>query len=271
MNFSGGVDTINGRRPLSHCVTVHAAVLAVCANGEKEPAMFTVARFYQFVHVPQPEQVKAHLLALFDRHGIRGTAILATEGINGTIAGLNDEVATVEAEIHQMAPFERLVFRHHPAETLPFKRLKVKVKPEIVTLGFPEINPGEKTGIHLSPADWNDMLLHRPEIPVIDTRNTYETRVGTFKGATDPKTATFRDFIDYVHTTPGLDKTRPVAMFCTGGVRCEKASAWMMAEGFETVYQLDGGILTYLQQTGKENQLWEGECFVFDDRNAVDS
>lgn len=206
--------------------------------------------------------------------GLRGTLILAAEGINGTIAGeevpLRRFVSALQAGVAPGPAFTRLNLKWSGAEGLPFGRLKIKVKREIVTLAAPEADPAARVGAYVAPAAWND-LLAEPDLLLIDTRNQFEIRYGTFPGALDPGTTRFSEFPAFVdrHLDPALHPR--VAMFCTGGIRCEKASALLLARGFQTVFHLEGGILAYLEQVPPEQQLWQGRCFVFDAREALNA
>ncbi|MGI0492013.1 rhodanese-related sulfurtransferase [Alkalinema pantanalense CENA528] len=227
-----------------------------------------VAAFYQFVALPD-----CHLLRdyLFDRCvdlQIQGTILLAQEGINGTISGSRSAIDRIFAELRSDPRLASLEVKESYTDQQPFARLKVKVKPEIVTLGLPEVNPAEGVGTYVDPQDWN-RVIQDPEVIVIDTRNDFEVRTGSFQGAINPQTESFRQFPDYVQQNLDPNQHRKVAMFCTGGIRCEKASAYMLSQGFETVYHLKGGILKYLEEVAPEDSLWAGECFVFDQRVAV--
>ncbi|HEY9907348.1 MAG TPA: rhodanese-related sulfurtransferase, partial [Thermosynechococcaceae cyanobacterium] len=190
------------------------------------------------------------------------------EGINGTIAGLPTAINAVLAELRSDPRLANLEHKESPAETMPFDRLKVKLKREIVTIGLPEVNPAQQVGTYIAPQDWN-ALISDPEVAVIDTRNELEVRIGSFSGAQNPQTRSFREFPDYVRTHLDPAQHRKVALFCTGGIRCEKATSFLLAEGFEEVYHLKGGILKYLEEVPAEESLWQGECFVFDQRVAL--
>jgi len=194
--------------------------------------------------------------------------LLAHEGINGTIAGKPEDIRAILAYLRQDPRLADLEHKESWADSHPFYRMKVKLKKEIVTMGVPEVDPNLVVGTYVKPEDWN-AIISDPDVIVLDTRNDYEVHIGTFKGAVDPKTTTFREFPKYV--AENLDKTKhkKVAMFCTGGIRCEKASSYMKQQGFEEVYHLQGGILKYLETVPKEQSLWEGDCFVFDQRVAV--
>ncbi|MBR8832347.1 MAG: hypothetical protein N5P05_002292 [Chroococcopsis gigantea SAG 12.99] len=227
-----------------------------------------VATFYKFVPLSDLNQLRARLQSYCVSEGIKGTILLATEGINGTISGTRSQIDNTLAHLRSQQPFADLRHRESTAQDTPFKRLKVKIKKEIVTLGKPEINPNEKVGTYVSPQDWNG-LIQDPEVTVIDTRNGYEVDIGTFKRAIDPRTHHFREFPQYVTRNLDPGKHQKIAMFCTGGIRCEKASAYLLSQGFKEVYHLQGGILNYLEQIDPEESLWEGDCFVFDERVAL--
>jgi len=227
-----------------------------------------VAALYKFASLPDFKDMQVPLLAQCNEHGIKGTLLLAQEGINGTVAGSRDGI---DALLQYLRTDERLADIDHKesfAETMPFYRMKVRLKKEIVTLGVPGIDPNKKVGTYVPPKRWNS-LISDPDVLVVDTRNAYEYEIGTFKGAIDPHTETFREFPEFVHKNLDPAKHKKVAMFCTGGIRCEKASAYMLEQGFEEVYHLQGGILKYLEEVPAEESLWEGECFVFDQRVAV--
>jgi UPF0176 protein len=227
-----------------------------------------VATFYKFIQLPDFVEMQNPLLVFCQGEGIKGTILLAPEGINGTVAASCDRILALFSFLRSDSRFADLEYSDSLAQKEPFERMKVKLKKEIVTLGLPEINPGERTGIYVSPQDWNQ-LISDPDVVVIDTRNHYEVGIGTFKGSVNPNTESFSDFPEYVHQQLDPNKHQKVAMFCTGGIRCEKASAYMLAQGFSEVYHLQGGILKYLEEISPEQSLWEGECFVFDERVAV--
>ncbi|MEY3333429.1 MAG: hypothetical protein RLZZ176_1729 [Cyanobacteriota bacterium] len=234
-----------------------------------EKNLIVVAALYKFVSLPDYRELQAPLLSFCRLQEIKGTLLLAQEGINGTIAGYRQQIDAVLAFLRADSRFADLEHKESYTETPPFERMKVRLKKEIVTLGLPEINPNEKVGIYVQPEAWND-LISNPEVTVIDTRNDYEVTIGTFKGAENPQTQTFRDFPQYVKQHLDSSKQKKVALFCTGGIRCEKASSYLLSQGFEEVYHLKGGILKYLEAVPPEESLWEGECFVFDERVAVD-
>lgn len=229
---------------------------------------FIVAAFYKFVRLSNVADLQPQLLGYCQTHAIKGTILLAEEGINGTIAGSRSAIDAALAYLRSDPRLADLEHKESVAETLPFDRLKVKIKREIVTLGKPEVKPSEQVGTYVEPQAWNQVISD-PDVLVIDTRNTYEVAIGTFDRAINPATHAFRDFPYYVQTH--LDPTRhpKVAMFCTGGIRCEKASAYLLSQGFQEVYHLKGGILKYLEEVPPEESLWQGECFVFDQRVAV--
>jgi UPF0176 protein len=208
------------------------------------------------------------LLSHCEAQGIRGTILLAAEGINGTIAGSREAIDSVLTFLRSDPRLVDLEQKESYADSAPFDRMKVRLKKEIVTLGLPEIDPSDRVGTYVSPQEWNE-LISDPEVTIIDTRNEYEVSIGTFRGAKNPKTASFRQFPDYVRNHLDPNKQRKVALFCTGGIRCEKATSFMIAQGFQEVYHLKGGILKYLEEVPAEESLWQGECFVFDQRVAV--
>jgi len=232
--------------------------------------MVQVVSFYRFVDIDEPDVLRDELEARCRGQALLGTVLVAGEGVNGTLAGseagLDAVLAWLESRLALAAPIDA---RRTAAEEPPFRRLRVRVKREIVTLGRPEIRPQQGTGRHVSPAEWN-ALLDDPETLVIDTRNHYEVEVGSFPGAVDPGTDSFRQFPAFAEGLPDEDRGRPVAMFCTGGIRCEKASALLGELGFRDVYQLGGGILGYLEAMKDGDNRWRGDCFVFDQRVAVD-
>ena len=229
----------------------------------------TVSAFYKFVTVDDGAGLRARLQASCAEHGIKGTILIAPEGINATITGSHLAVQELLALLRSDARFADLESKQSSADALPFQRLKIKLKREIVTFGVPAANPARMTGTYVTAENWN-ALLQDPGVVVVDTRNAYEVNIGTFPGALDPKTRTFQDFPAYVKAA--LDpRTHPkVAMFCTGGIRCEKASAYLLSQGFAEVYHLKGGILKYLETVPRAESLFQGECFVFDERVALE-
>lgn len=227
-----------------------------------------VAAFYKFVKLPDFVEKQPPLLAYCQSAGIKGTILLAAEGINGTIAGTRAAIDDVLAHLRSDPRLADLPHKESTVDDPPFDRMKVRLKKEIVTLGLPEVDPTTQVGTYVSPQDWNE-IISDPEVVVIDTRNDYEVKIGTFKRAENPQTRSFRDFPQYVQTHLDPAKHPKVAMFCTGGIRCEKASSFMLSQGFQQVYHLQGGILKYLEEVPPEDSLWQGECFVFDQRVAV--
>ncbi len=234
-----------------------------------KPDAFTIAAFYKFVPLPDFEQRRPTLLRLCEENGIKGTLLLAHEGLNATIAGPSDGIETVLRSLQSDPAIGPLKVKFSTADELPFYRMKVRLKKEIVRLGRPDVNPGEQVGEYVRPEDWN-ALISDPEVTLIDTRNDYEIEIGSFKGALNPETKSFREFPDYVDQALAGKKDQPIAMFCTGGIRCEKSTSLLLKKGFKKVYHLDGGILNYLEKVDPAESLWEGDCFVFDNRVTVD-
>lgn len=229
----------------------------------------TVSTFYKFAAIADPSAFRESVRAIAREAAIKGTILIAPEGINATIAGADDRVRRVLSWLRSDPRFSDLVSKESYAETEPFGRLKVRLKREIVTLRRPEADPSKRVGTYVAPRDWN-ALIADPDVIVVDTRNAYEVAVGSFPGAIDPITRTFGEFPDFVATRLDPEKHKRVAMFCTGGIRCEKASAYMLSQGFPEVYHLEGGILKYLETVPPEDSLWQGECFVFDERVALE-
>ena len=229
-----------------------------------------VVSLYRFLDLQNPESFRDELKALCDREGLLGTMLVAAEGFSGTLAGSEKSIRTVMNWIRdQFKITEDLDARWTDADEAPFRKMRVKVKKEIVTLGRPDILPHKGTGEHVDSERWNE-LISDPDVIVIDTRNHYEVEVGTFPGAIDPGNDSFREFPDFARELAEQSTDRPLAMFCTGGIRCEKATALMLELGFDEVYHLQGGILNYLTEVEEKDNQWEGECFVFDTRVAVD-
>ena len=234
----------------------------------EQTAPVVVCAMYKFVTLENFEALRQPLLAAMEANEVRGTLLIAQEGINGTVAGSR---AGVDALLAWLATDERLaniVHKESYDETMPFYRTKVKLKKEIVTMGIEGIDPKQVVGTYVKPQDWN-ALISDPDVVLVDTRNDYEVQIGTFQGAVNPNTETFREFPKYVKENMDPTKQKKVAMFCTGGIRCEKSTAYMKEQGFDEVYHLEGGILKYLEEVPKEDTMWEGECFVFDNRVAV--
>ncbi|MBR9756067.1 MAG: rhodanese-related sulfurtransferase [Gammaproteobacteria bacterium] len=228
-----------------------------------------VCALYKFVTLEDFEALRDPLLAVMNEHAIRGTLLLAREGINGTVSGSRAGIDALLAWLTSDPRLAELDTKQSLAEQAPFLRAKVKLKREIVTMGVEGIDPRHTVGTYVEPKDWN-ALISDPEVLLIDTRNDYEVEVGTFAGAVNPNTTAFRDFPDYVSRELDPQQHRKVAMFCTGGIRCEKSTAYLKEQGFDEVYHLKGGILKYLEEVPEEETLWQGECFVFDERVTVD-
>ena len=226
-----------------------------------------VAALYKFVEIDDLLSLQSNLYEICEKNNIMGTILIANEGINGTISGKTNEINQTISLLKSDKRFANIEIKYSSTDKQPFHRMKVRLKKEIVTIGLPEINPNKKVGTYVKPEDWND-LISDPNVIVIDTRNKYETKIGSFQNALDPETSSFREFPDWVKKFKSSKENanKKIAMFCTGGIRCEKASSLMKEEGFEDVYHLQGGILKYLETIDKENSLWNGECFVFDQR-----
>ena len=231
-------------------------------------SQITVCALYKFVALAHYQQLRAPLLKTMREHQIRGTLLLAQEGINGTVAGSAQAINALLSWLQKDSCLTKIDYKLSFTDNPPFKRSKVKLKKEIVTLGVEGIDPNQVVGTYVDPCDWNQ-LISDPEVLLLDTRNDYEVQVGTFKQAINPETRTFREFPEYVRKNLDSTKHKKVAMFCTGGIRCEKSTAFLKEQGFDQVFHLKGGILNYLQQVPEQETLWEGECFVFDDRVTV--
>jgi len=233
---------------------------------------YLTTAMYHFVSLPHFKTLREPLLQFCISREIKGTLLLADEGINGTVAGPEKSILELLHYLKHHAIFEgnfkNLSHKESWSDKHPFYRMKVKLKKEIVTLGVPGVSPTKVVGQYVKPQDWN-AIISDPEVILIDTRNDYEYAIGTFKNAINPKTSTFREFPEYVKKHFDPKKHKKVAMFCTGGIRCEKASSFMMSEGFDEVYHLEGGILKYLEEVKQEKSMWQGECFVFDQRVAI--
>jgi len=229
----------------------------------------TICALYKFVRLENFTQLRDPLLNKMASVDVRGTLLLASEGINGTIAGSKEAVNEVLDFLAQQPCLDAISHKESFSDENPFQRTKVKLKKEIVTMGVEGIDPNKVVGTYVKPKDWND-LISDPDVLLVDTRNDYEVEIGTFKNALNPNTETFREFPQYVKDNLDKNKHKKVAMFCTGGIRCEKSTAYLKEQGFEDVYHLEGGILKYLEEVPREETLWEGECFVFDGRVAVD-
>lgn len=228
----------------------------------------TVATFYKFVALPDCVALQQPLKEICQTQSVKGTILLAEEGINGTIAGAKQGVNAVLSYLRSDKRLSDVDIKESLATEPPFEKLKVRLKKEIVTIGLPEVSPVKQVGTYVSAQQWNE-IISDPKVTVIDTRNDYEVGMGTFQRAQNPETATFNEFPNYTKETLDPGKHKKIAMFCTGGIRCEKASSYLLSQGFEEVYHLKGGILKYLEEIPEEESLWEGECFVFDERVAI--
>lgn len=232
----------------------------------------SVAALYRFARFEDFQSLREPLARLCEENGIKGTLLLAREGINGTIAGPAEGIAKVLEHVRSLPDCAELDVKMSSADVMPFHRMKVRLKKEIVTMGEPDIDPRASVGTYVDPHDWN-ALISDPDTIVIDTRNDYEVAVGTFTRAIDPKTSSFREFPEWFRSERdkllGTGKTPKVAMFCTGGIRCEKSTAFLKQEGIDEVYHLKGGILKYLETVPADESLWQGECFVFDERVTI--
>ncbi|MGS0680154.1 oxygen-dependent tRNA uridine(34) hydroxylase TrhO [Shewanella sp. 125m-7] len=227
-----------------------------------------VCAMYKFVSLPKFKQLQSQLLQVMEESEIKGTLLLAQEGINGTVAGSQAAIDNLLTWLATQPGLDNIVYKLSFDDEMPFYRTKVKLKKEIVTMGVEGIDPNKVVGTYVKPKDWNQ-LISDPDVLLVDTRNDYEVQIGTFKNAVDPKTETFREFPEYVKQNLDPVKHKKVAMFCTGGIRCEKSTAYLKELGFDEVYHLEGGVLKYLEEVKQEESLWQGECFVFDNRVAV--
>lgn len=229
----------------------------------------TIAALYRFTPLPDFKDLREPLLAVCQEHGVLGSLLLAAEGINGTISGTAGAIDAVMQWLDADERLRGITPRLTYAAYQPFDRMKVRLKQELITLRAPEADPLQQVGHNVEPEDWN-ALISRPDVVLVDTRNRPEVEIGTFAGAVDPGLDSFSAFTDFVDNNLDPEQHPHVAMFCTGGIRCEKASSYMLSRGFKAVYQLRGGILHYLQQVPREQSMWQGECFVFDQRRSVD-
>ena len=230
--------------------------------------MLIVAAFYHFAPLPDPAALRAPLLAECVAAGLRGTILLAPEGVNGTVAGTRQGIDAVLAHLRALPGLAGVAAKESPAPALPFARMKVRLKREIVSMGQPGVNPVAAVGRYVAAADWN-ALISAPDVAVIDTRNSYEVAIGSFSGAVDPGTATFRDFPAWWQANADRFRGKRIAMFCTGGIRCEKSTNYLLGQGVAQVFHLQGGVLKYLEDVPQDESLWQGECFVFDQRVSV--
>jgi UPF0176 protein len=230
--------------------------------------MLTIAALYHFSRFSDPAAMRAPLQALCDVQGVKGSLLIATEGINGTIAGTRAGIDAVLDAIRALPGCVDLEWKESWSAAVPFGRMKVKLKREIVTMGQPDVDPRARVGHRVAAADWN-ALISQPDVAVIDTRNDYEVAIGSFAGAVDPGTKAFRDFPAWWAKNRDRFHNKRIAMFCTGGIRCEKSTNWLIGQGVDSVYHLQGGILKYLEEIPAEDSLWQGECYVFDQRVSV--
>ena len=230
--------------------------------------MLTVAALYHFTRFPDPAALKPGLLEVCVSHGVKGSLLLAPEGINGTIAGTREGIDAALAAVRALPGCEGLEWKESFAVEMPFGRMKVKLKREIVTMGQPDVDPLARVGNYVSARNWN-ALISDPDTVVIDTRNDYEVAIGTFQGAVDPGTKAFGEFPDWWQENRERFQGKRIAMFCTGGIRCEKSTNYLLGQGVNQVYHLKGGILKYLEEVPEPESLWQGQCFVFDDRVSV--
>ncbi len=230
--------------------------------------MYTIAALYHFTRFDDPAAIQGPLKALCDAQGITGILLLAHEGINGTIAGTREGIDAVLAHVRALPGCADLEHKESFSDIRPFGRMKVRLKKEIVTMGQPDVDPNASVGHYVAPEDWND-LIRSPDVVVIDTRNDYEVAIGTFEGAIDPKTESFRDFPAWWEENKDRFHNKRIAMFCTGGIRCEKSTNYLIGQGVDEVYHLKGGILKYLEEVPQDESTWQGECFVFDGRVSV--
>ncbi|MEO0401602.1 MAG: rhodanese-related sulfurtransferase [Pseudomonadota bacterium] len=230
--------------------------------------MYTIAALYHFTRFADPAALKPPLVTLCARHGVRGSLLLAPEGINGTIAGPRAGIDAVLGHIRALPGCADLEWKESSSPTPPFGKMKVRLKREIVTMGQPDVDPAARTGHYVEAADWN-ALIGREDVAVIDTRNDYEVAIGTFEGAVDPQTESFGAFPAWWAANKDRFAGKKVAMFCTGGIRCEKSTNYLLGQGVEDVYHLKGGILKYLEEVPEAQSTWQGECFVFDGRVSV--
>ena len=231
-------------------------------------AMFTIAALYHFTRFPDPAALKGPLLALAEAQGIKGSLLIAAEGINGTIAGSRAAIDAMLAHLRALPGCADLEHKESFAEAQPFGRMKVRLKREIVTMGQPDIDPRARVGHYVAAQDWN-ALISEPDVAVIDTRNDYEVEIGTFRSAVDPGTRSFRDFPAWWQANKDRFHNKRIAMFCTGGIRCEKSTNYLLGQGVPEVYHLKGGILKYLEEVPEAESLWQGQCYVFDQRVSV--
>ncbi|MBL9058134.1 MAG: rhodanese-related sulfurtransferase [Rhodobacteraceae bacterium] len=230
--------------------------------------MLTIAALYHFTRFDDPAALRAPLLGLCQAEGVKGTLLLAREGVNGTIAGPREGIDAVLSHLRALPGCAALEWKEAQAEVQPFGKMKVRIKAEIVTMGQPDVDPTARVGSYVAPEDWN-ALIAAPDVAVIDTRNDYEVAIGTFRGAVDPGTRSFREFPQWWEENRARFAGKRIAMFCTGGIRCEKSTNFLLGQGVNEVFHLRGGILKYLEEVPADESLWDGECYVFDGRVSV--
>jgi UPF0176 protein len=252
-----------------HTDSLKLLVTGDMTDNKTEFTDIVVAAMYEFVHLPDFREIRDELFQVCENQSLKGTLLLAEEGINGTVAGTRKGIDNLLGFLMQDPRFSDLEYKESFVSEMPFYRMKVRLKKEIVTMGVPNTDPKQLNGAKVDFKEWNE-LISDPEVLVIDTRNVYEDGIGTFKNAISPKTRTFREFPEFVNNELSPEKHKKIAMFCTGGIRCEKATNYMLKQGYEDVYHLSGDILKYLEEVKEEENLWQGECFVFDGRVAVD-
>ena len=238
-------------------------------NSQNDQKVVVVCALYHFVNIDDYQALQQSLLSLLKDNGVKGTLLVAAEGINGTVAGASKGIKSLQAFLASDGRFDGIVYKLSTSEEMPFPRTRVKLKKEIVTMGITDIDPRQIVGTYVKAKEWNERISD-PEVTVIDTRNEYEVLIGTFENAINPHTESFREFPGFAESELNPNRHKKIAMFCTGGIRCEKSTAFLKSKGFDEVYHLEGGILKYLEDVPKEESLWQGECFVFDDRVTVD-
>ncbi|MFK7876007.1 MAG: rhodanese-related sulfurtransferase [Paracoccaceae bacterium] len=231
--------------------------------------MFRITALYHFTRFDDPKDLRDHLVDLCAENGVKGTLLLAQEGINGTIAGPEAGIATVLKHIQSLPGCDSIEWKDSHADHMPFRKMKVRLKREIVTMGQPDVDPKARVGHYVTPDAWN-ALIQDPDVAVIDTRNDYEVAIGTFEGAIDPKTKSFGDFPEWWQANKDQFTGKKIAMFCTGGIRCEKSTNYLLGQGVNDVFHLQGGILKYLEDVPAHESTWTGSCFVFDARVSVE-
>ena len=246
----------------------HPCLLSGLKLGRIWQGMYIIAALYHFTRFDAPDAIKPALLDLCIANDVKGTLLLAGEGINGTIAGPRAGIDAVLAHIRALPGCDGLEWKESTSDTPPFGKMKVRLKREIVTMGQPDVDPAARTGHYVEPADWN-ALITRDDVAVIDTRNDYEVAIGTFDGAIDPQTASFGEFPAWWEANKDRFHNKKIAMFCTGGIRCEKSTNYLLGQGVEDVFHLKGGILKYLEEVPEQDSTWSGNCFVFDGRVSV--